>query len=157
MSKEVIDLGQQAIKAAKALKAKAKRLEQSKLLENQALEWLSNTTYDVKLMAIRSAIDDRSALSKVERKALVLMKDEFCTSTGVIEMLDCKLSELNRWDSGLALPHALQKKVSIHGKFTTIRYWWIPEVEAFKQNIEAQRIQDNIDKAIQRASIKLQA
>ncbi|MFQ3323189.1 MAG: hypothetical protein ACI90U_001005 [Pseudomonadales bacterium] len=73
--------------------------------------------------------DDRKLFfSPKETKEIIALRREKLSTYKVRVLLDCTLTEINRWDESGLLPHAFKQSIQAGGKSTQARFWLESEV-----------------------------
>ena len=95
--------------------------------------------------------DDRKHFfSAKEIKEIVALRRDKISTYKVRQLLDCTLTEINRWDEDGLLPHAFKQVVQVRGKATLARFWLESEVLKKKPEIESWRESHRLKKSFKR-------
>lgn len=148
---------------AKSNKTERERIERENLvsknnkLESERIEGLKEQYISKKENGseIRWAValkpeDRKLFFSAKEIKEIVALRREKLSTNKVRQVLDCTLSEINRWDEEGLLPHAFTQVIQVGGKANTARYWLKSEVVAKKDEINTWRESHELKKSFKR-------
>ena len=86
-----------------------------------------------------SPADRKLVFNSREIKDIVSLRKSALSTSKVCAVLNCTLTELNRWDTPGLLPHAFKKRISIGPKMVDARFWLERDVDGAKVHIDSWR------------------